>query len=199
MCAFSAAGTIVLLVDDSGERTMFPDRGASAELGAIDEAWLDGVGWIHVPLYGFEDDGSAAALFQLADAARARGIRLSIDLSSVALLRDLGDDRVRWILDRTGAAVVFANTEEAHQLGLFDAPVALSVVKAGPDPVTLLAGADVIRVPVPPVDDVADATGAGDAFAAGYIARALDGGAPEECVRAGGERAAVTLRTPGAA
>jgi len=192
-------GTIVILVDDSGERTMFPDRGASAELGAIDEAWLDGVGWIHVPLYGFEDDGSAAALFQLADAARARGIRLSIDLSSVALLRDLGDDRVRWILDRTGAAVVFANTEEAHQLGLFDAPVALSVVKAGPDPVTLLAGADVIRVPVPPVDDVADATGAGDAFAAGYIARALDGGAPEECVRAGGERAAVTLRTPGAA
>src|SRR6478735_7210944 len=35
-------GTVVVLVEPEGERTMFPDRAASADLAAIDPAWLAG-------------------------------------------------------------------------------------------------------------------------------------------------------------
>lgn len=192
-------GTIVILVDETGERTMFPDRAAAAELEAIDASTLDGVAWLHIPFYGFTTPASDAAIRGLARTAAARGIRISVDLSSVAVLRALGADAVRALLDDVRPDVVFANTEEAECIGLVEQPVGVSIVKAGANPVTVATPAGLRRVPVRPIEDVADATGAGDAFAAGYIARALAGADPEECALAGSERAAIALRTPGAA
>lgn len=192
-------GTIVILVDETGERTMFPDRGAAAELGPIDEEVLEGVAWLHIPFYGFTTAVSSAAIRELARVAASRDITVSIDLSSLAVLRDMGAEAVRTLLADLGPDLVFANTEEAECIGLLERPIGLSVVKAGPNPVTIVSDDGMRQVAVRPVDAVADATGAGDAFAAGYIARALDGGAPEECALAGSERAAIALRTPGAA
>ena len=42
-------GTVVLLVDAEGERTMFPDRGASAELADVDPAGSTASPWLHLP------------------------------------------------------------------------------------------------------------------------------------------------------
>ncbi|MDL9981143.1 carbohydrate kinase family protein [Microbacterium sp. ASV49] len=191
-------GTIVILVDETGERTMFPDRGAAAKLGPIDEEVLDGVAWLHVPFYGFTTPVSSAAIRELARVAASRGIAVSVDLSSLAVLRETGTETVRTLLADLRPDVVFANTEEAECVGLLERPIGLSIVKAGPNPVTIVSDEGMRQVSVRPVDTVADATGAGDAFAAGYIARALDGGGPEECALAGSERAAIALRTPGA-
>ena len=44
-------GSVVVLVGPDGERTMLPDRAAATELVDVDEAWLDGVTWLHVPSY----------------------------------------------------------------------------------------------------------------------------------------------------
>lgn len=44
-------GTIVILVDASGERTMFPDRAAAAQLSDVPDSWISGAEAIHLSAY----------------------------------------------------------------------------------------------------------------------------------------------------
>ncbi|GAA5208935.1 carbohydrate kinase family protein [Microbacterium kyungheense] len=192
-------GSIVVLVDAVGERTMITDRGAAAELEAIEPAWLEGAEWVHAPLYGFAVTRSRTALTDAVARAAAGGARVSIDLSSVATMRELGAARLQRILDGVRPDVVFANDDEARagaELGV--AVTGVYVVKRGPDPVSVTVDGVSSDVPVERVDDVLDSTGAGDAFAAGYVAAALSGAGPHESARAGGALAMSALRRPGA-
>ena len=179
---------------------MITDRGASAELEAIDSSWLDDAEWVHLPLYGFVAPASRAALTDAAARAARSGARVSIDLSSVACLRQLGRELLQQIVDTVSPAVVFANEDEsrtAEELGL-EVGGAVSVVKRGADPVLVAHDGERSEVPVERVADVLDSTGAGDAFAAGYIAAALAGADPRESARAGSVVAMSALRRPGA-
>ena len=54
-------GTIVVLVDGDGERTMYPDRAAAAELTEVPASWLDGAAFLHVPSYGFAAEPAASS------------------------------------------------------------------------------------------------------------------------------------------
>ncbi|MGU3643601.1 carbohydrate kinase family protein [Microbacterium sp. C23T] len=192
-------GSIVVLVDAVGERTMITDRGAAAELDRIDPEWISDADWVHLPLYGFASPGSARAVTDAAIHAAARGARASLDLSSVATMRALGGERLRRLLDELEPDVVFANADEAaaaEELGV--APAGVYVVKRGAEPVLVSADGATTAVPVDRVEDVLDSTGAGDAFAAGYIVAALAGGDPCESARAGSVLAMSALRRPGA-
>lgn len=192
-------GAIVVLVDAVGERTMVTDRGAAAELEAIDPSAVTGADWVHLPLYGFADPASRAVVTDAAARAARAGARISVDLSSVATMRAIGGELQR-VLDAVAPDVVFANQDEARAAD--DAGLAFGgavyVVKRGGDPVRVTAAGSKAEVPVERVDDVLDSTGAGDAFAAGYIVSALDGAAPRECARAGSELAKSALRRAGA-
>ncbi|KRB37901.1 carbohydrate kinase family protein [Microbacterium sp. Root180] len=193
-------GAIVVLVDAVGERTMITDRGAAAELEAIDPEWLTGAEWLHLPLYGFAAPGSRAVVTDAATAVAGAGGRVSLDLSSVATMRALGRDALQAIVNRIAPDVVLANADEAaaaDSLGL-DLGTAVSVVKRGGDPVRVEVAGERFDVPVRRVDDVLDSTGAGDAFAAGYIVAALSGADPQESASAGSELAMSALRRPGA-
>ncbi|WP_169582584.1 MULTISPECIES: carbohydrate kinase family protein [Microbacterium] len=199
-------GAIVVLVDAVGERTMITDRGAAADLETIDPVWLDGAEWLHLPLYGFATPASRAVVTDAAAALASRGmvsrrkVPVSIDLSSVATMRDLGRDILQELIEAVVPDVVFANADEAataHELGL-DLGNATCVVKRGGDPVLIVVDGAQIEVPVRRVDDVVDSTGAGDAFAAGYIVTALAGADAVPCARAGSELALSALRRPGA-
>ncbi len=173
-------GTIVVLVDASGERSMLTDRGASVGLDTPDPSWLERTATLHVPLYSLSGEPLASTTATVISWAHDRGIAVSIDLSSVALIEELGTGRVRDTIVAMRPAVVFANADEARVLGL-SRPLAgaVTVIKAGPDPVTVLTGADRFEVAVDPIGPIADTTGAGDAFAAGYLTfGASSGGDP---------------------
>ena len=193
-------GAIVVLVDAVGERTMITDRGAAAELSAIDPEWLEGADWLHLPLYGFATPAPQTVVTDAAATVARTGARISLDLSSVATMRDLGIERLQDAVDRLAPTVVFANADEAEAaralgLRLHDA---LFVVKRGGDPVLVWTNGVAHEVDVTRVDDVLDSTGAGDAFAAGYIVAAREGADPQECARAGSELAMSALRRAGA-
>jgi sugar/nucleoside kinase (ribokinase family) len=192
-------GSIIVLVDAVGERTMITDRGAAAALGPIDPGWLAGADWVHLPLYGFASMDSRRAVTDAAAHAAADGARISLDLSSVATLRELGGADLRAILAEVRPDVVFANEEEARTASQLDvAPEGVYVIKRGPEPVLVGVQGRTAAVPVGRVDDVLDSTGAGDAFAAGYIVAALGGADPQESARAGSVLAMSALRRPGA-
>ncbi|GAA1059461.1 hypothetical protein GCM10009573_08870 [Agromyces bracchium] len=197
-------GAVVLVVAPDGERTMFPDRAAAAELWAVDPAWLDGVAWLHVPSYGFEHEPMRAEVHRLVGLARERGARVSIDASSTGLVEGLGVERVLGWFAELRPDVLFANETEAELLGLAGGgEVAASaadrvVVKHGPHPTEVFdRGARVARVPVPPVTVVRDLTGAGDAFAAGYLAAAIGGADTTASCIAGHALAASVIASPG--
>lgn len=193
-------GSIVILVDETGERTMLTDRGAAAELGTIDADWLAGVRWVHVPLYGFTDAPSRTAILQAL--GTIPDIPRSIDLSSVATMRLLGAELLGDILRQLQPDATFANADEealAREMGMDSFGGRIRVVKNGADPVEIFDSGQSTLVPVPPVSSVVDTTGAGDAFAAGYLAAAVSGEtSPVQCAEAGNRLAATAIAQPGA-
>jgi sugar/nucleoside kinase (ribokinase family) len=193
-------GAIAVLVDAVGERTMITDRGASAQLGAIDPEWISDVAWMHLPLYGFVSPASRAALREAAAVGARAGATISIDLSSVAAMREIGASALRTLLRDVAPNVVFANKDEADAAGAvgLDLGDATFVEKRGGDPVRVHVHGRVRDVSVERVDDVLDSTGAGDAFAAGYITAALAGAGELASARAGSDLALSALRRPGA-
>lgn len=198
-------GTVVLLIDADGERTMFPDRGASALLEGVDDAWLDSVAWLHLPAYGLEREPMRSELVRLAEVARAAGARVSVDASSTGLLAGLGIEVALGLFRAIAPDVLFANEDEAALLGLAGggavaASVApIVVVKHGALPTDVIeSGALATRVDVEPVPGIRDLTGAGDAFAAGFLAATLRGADAAAACLAGHASAASVLVNPGA-
>ena len=197
------AGTIVAIVDGSGERSFLTDRGASDQLTDTDPSWLDDAGAVHVPLYSLGREPLRTSTLALVDMARDRGCLVSVDASSVALLDELGDE-IDVVLGRIDPDVVFANGDEATVLAPSGrwpptlGPQTVIVVKHGPRPTIVVQGADTSSFPVPPVDRVVDTIGAGDAFAAGYLSAVVDGRTVADGVAAGHAAAARTLGVAGA-
>ena len=194
-------GTIVVCVSEDGERTMFPDRAAAAELSDVPGEWVAGASTVLISLYALGRPASAACVLSLASAAKRAGATIAVDLSSIDLIAELGVRTVVELLARLGPSVCFANRDEAE---LFPKSAVIGigskfVVKNGAEPVVVhgLNGSRLL-VPVDPVSDVHDTTGAGDAFAAGYLHAAQLGMVPFEAAAYGSRMAARVLHNPGA-
>jgi sugar/nucleoside kinase (ribokinase family) len=182
-------GRIVVLAHD---RSMFTDRGANLNLSAADlgDELLDGVTHIHVSGYTLLEEGARTAILDLV--ARA-GTPWSIDPASAAFVRDT--PFMEWT---TGAAICFPNEDEATVLGeRLNAAYELVVCKRGADGVRLRRrGAEPIDVAAEPVELV-DPTGAGDAFAAGFLAARLRDEDDVACAQAGAKVAADVITRAG--
>lgn len=213
-----STGSIVVLVEADGERTMVTDRGANLRLAAADVPFtlLDGVALLHLTGYTLFEPGSRAVARALIAEARARGIPFTVDPGSAAFLAALAPgDFIRWT---EGAAVCFPNRDEAATLtgqassaGLDEAAgravnadlaamaAALAghyeavALKLGPDGVLLATdGERPRRLPAHPAV-VRDTTGAGDAFCAGFIAAWLGGAGLVAAAAAGAASAAAAV------
>lgn len=180
------SGVLVTIVDPDGERSFLTDRGANLNLCVDDlpDSLLEEIGMVVVSGYSFFAPGPRAAVQQLFAEARARGIAVAVDPASVGFLLEVGIDQ---FLDWTsGADWIFANESEAEALtGHSDADAQMRalgehfttvLIKRGARGAAL-GGRQGIRVSLPAteVEVVVDSTGAGDAFAGGFIAAHLAG------------------------
>ncbi len=138
----------------------------------------------------------------LADIAASKGVSLAAIAISPAKAT-----RLLPCLERLDH--VFMNANEAEVLAGRRAVDAVEwpdlLRRAGLKAGTITAGGDmtiafekdrVIALTPPPVSDIADVTGAGDAFAAGFLAARLDGASLDIALRTGTAAAAVTLLSP---
>jgi sugar/nucleoside kinase (ribokinase family) len=183
-------GRIVVLAHD---RSMFTDRGANLGLGPEDlpDDLLDGVTHLHISGYALFEAGPRAAVLDLV--ARA-GLPWSVDPASSAFVS--GTPFLQWT---AGAAICFPNEDEAAVLGdgLLDAYEVLVLKRGSKGARVLRRGAEPVDVAAVPAQAV-DPTGAGDAFAAGYLAAHVHAEDDAACARAGVEAAARAIGRPGA-
>jgi len=202
--AEKSSGMLVTIIDPDGERSFLTDRGANLYLSHSDmPVWLlDDTRLVVVSGYSLFAENPRGAVQWMAGEARQRGIPVAVDAASVGFIEEVGTQN---FLDWTkGFSTLFANADEAAALSgtpvLEEQFARLTpnydrvVIKLGPAGATVgnAAGLRLSR-PAPKVE-VIDTTGAGDAFAAGFLSAELRGEALETSLLAGIEAgsAAVT-------
>lgn len=164
----AGTGTVVSLADSRGGRTMLTDRGVAPELRSdeLDPAWLRGCTHFHLPAYGLARPPMRDAALAAARAARDDAARVSVDLSATSVMRAVGAEPFRALLGEIGPETVFGTAEELELVGDVDAPTV--VVKRGALGCSLRRGGTSSDLAARPTE-VVDTTGAGDAFAAGFL------------------------------
>lgn len=181
-------GMCIVLIGPDGERTMIPDTGANAglQVGDLPIDLLRAGAAVHVSAYTLLRPSTRDAALTAMRLALVAGGSVSVDAASAMPLAQAPPGAIlSWL---PVGATVLANTDEAAVLsGVADPASAaralaghglMAVVKAGADGVYACEpnASQVLYCPAQPVQLV-DSTGAGDAFAAGYVTARL-GGAP---------------------
>lgn len=203
--ADAATGTVVVL-SESGERTMLCDRGANTLLSTVDiDAALDaasGATHLHLSGYALFDEASRVAGRHALATARSRGLTTSVDAASAGPLRRVGaQDFLDWV---RGADLLLANADEAVALTGSADPARLAgyarhaIVKRGSEGAGWATSGDGTRWVAAQPATVRDVTGAGDAFAAGLLCAWLAGAGPDEALRAGARLGARAVSSTGA-
>ncbi|MET8959471.1 sugar kinase [Streptomyces sp. NPDC004074] len=207
--AEAPTGTVICLVDAgaSAERTFLTDSGASLRLTPDDwsDALLDGVARLHLSGYLFFSGPSRALAAVALEAARSRGVPVSLDPASAGFLTESGVDT--FLAFAEGLDVLLPSRDEARLLtGLPDPEdaaaklsrqVPLVVAKQGAQGALVATqGAVRARIPAVPVSP-RDTTGAGDAFTGVFLAALLAGAEPEEAAAQGCRAGALAVTTVG--
>jgi ribokinase len=178
-------GICVVLVGPDGERTMLPDPGANAglafgDLPAGDVLYLSGYTLLREP--------SRPAAQRALAIARERGMAIALDLASAAPLA-----RAPRFMSWAGPVdLLLANEAELEVVG--DTGARELVVKRGARGATWIEGTRAVDVPAQPAR-VRDTTGAGDAFAAGFLSAWP--GPPEPALARATELAALAVARDG--
>lgn len=170
-------GRCLSMVTADGQRTMRTHLGAAMTLSPDAISVDDFRGAKHAHIEGYLLFNPALAQ-KVADTARAAGCTLSLELSSFEVVNVARD----WILAqlKEGVDVVFANEDEAKALFQKDAGFdtyareiaafgGIAAVKIGKDGAWVAKGSELHRIAPVNVARVADTTGAGDAWAGGFL------------------------------
>lgn len=173
-----SSGVVVVLVDPTGERTMFPDNGANSGLHLGDLPELDNFDAVYLSGYSPLDPLSRPGVLQMIAKIKEAGLPIYFDPASVGGMMDVPLDEVKsWIrlID-----VILLNEEEAIYLtGETNPERAIESLLQDCETVVLKRGSQgalgksrgSILVSTPALStEVVDTTGAGDSFAAGFIA-----------------------------
>lgn len=201
-------GTIVIIVDELGRRTMLTDRAANLKLVPADvpSSLLEGASLLHITGYSLFEPAVRETMLEILACARLSDTPISVDPSSVSLLHDVGvENFLSWT---AGAELAFPNRDESAALtGTSDPMLAavrltehyrIAVVTLdGDGAVVACRGSEPVLVPAERVNAL-DSTGAGDSFCAGFLDHWTRTGDHVGAARAGGTLARVAVSRMGA-
>ena len=173
------SGVVVVLVDPTGERTMFPDNGANSGLHIGDLPELDEYNAVYISGYSPLDPLSRTGIKEMIVKIKAAGLPIFYDPASVGGMKEVDTAEVKsWL---TSMDALLLNEEEAIYLtGESDVEKSLEILLQSCETVVIKLGSkgaigksrsgESISIPAVPTT-VVDTTGAGDSFAAGFIAQ----------------------------
>ncbi|MDQ6832204.1 MAG: PfkB family carbohydrate kinase, partial [Chloroflexota bacterium] len=173
--------TILTFLDADGERTFVTDRAAALSLHMTDlpdDLW-DDMSIIHIPAYSLFEGPLAETATMAAHRACERGALLSVDLSSVSLIRAYGAARFAALLAKLRPDALLANLDEARAVfsvasadeaaDAMRSVARIAIVKRGAAGILVVSDAGCVAASAPA--HAVDSTGAGDALAAAFLVR----------------------------
>lgn len=171
-------GIVVVIVDKTGERSMFPDKGANSGLTLADLPELTGFNAAYISGYALLDPKSRAGILQMIGKLKSAGLKIYFDPATVGGMAGVPIAEIRAWINQMHCLLL--NEEEAMYLtAAANLDLAITdllqicptvVVKRGSNGVIAAnRGSSPISLPAV-ATQVIDTTGAGDSFAAGFIA-----------------------------
>ena len=204
-----ATARCLILVTPDAQRTMNTFLGAAQRLGpeAVSEADIARSRIVYLEGYLWDPEEPRAAMRRAIDLARAAGTRVAFTLyDSFVVDRHRAD--LNALFDEGAIDLLFANEPEALSLtgaADFDAAVAAiaarvptAIVTRGEQGATAARGSERVHVPAVPIERLVDTTGAGDLFAAGFLAGEARGLPLEASLTLGAIAAAEVIQHYGA-
>ena len=182
------SGKCVSLISPDGERTMVTYLGAALELsaGEIKPAIFEGYDCLYVEGYLVQNHD---LILSAARTAKECGLKVAIDLASFNVVAENLDFLQRLVADYVD--IVFANEDEARTFTGEDEPLnalqrisemtSLAVVKIGTKGALIKQGDEVVHVGIMAAAKRVDTTGAGDFYAAGFLAGLCEGLTLRQC------------------
>ena len=199
----------LIFVTPDGQRTMNTYLGASQFLPAqaLDEQLIASAAVLYLEGYLWDPEEPRAAMRKAIAAARAAGRKVAFTLSDAFVIERHGDD-FRALIEAGQIDILFANKVELVALTGkpdFDAGLAalapkvpVLVVTRSEDGAVAIAHGERHEVAAETVSHVVDTTGAGDLFAAGFLAGYARKASIHRCLAMGAVAAAEIISHYGA-
>lgn len=199
----------LILVTPDAQRTMNTFLGASQFLpeAALDLTMIRSAGILYLEGYLWDPEQPRAAMRAAIDAARGAGRKVAFTLSDNFVIERHRADFIA-LIEQGMIDILFSNEGEIRSLAQTDDFEDALMRFAGKVPVLVstrgeqgaVAIVDGVRhdAPAAHVDRIVDTTGAGDLFAAGFLAAHIDGRTVENCLTLGAAAAAEVISHWGA-
>ncbi len=199
-------GVVVILVDTDGERTMFPDTAANSGLTMKDLPALDHFGAVYISGYALLNEKSRPGVLEMIKLIRSRGLPIFFDPTTVGGMSQVKLAQIQtWLplmntllMNEEEAQFITKESNEKKALAHLLEMAPNAVIKLGAcGAIGQSRGHQVISIPAHPAK-VKDTTGAGDAFAGGFIAEWMKTPDMKTALLAGALRAAQCVAIVGA-
>jgi sugar/nucleoside kinase (ribokinase family) len=195
-----SSGSCAILIDATGERTMFPDPGANIFLTSQDvpKEWFKQAEIIHISAYSLLRKNTKNAIGEIIEIAKDNGLKTSVDVASSQPLID--NDGFNALKELAPWDYLFANKDEAEVLGDIKKIKSLSknlILKQGSKESLWIT--DNIEIKdIPEKVEVVDLIGAGDAFAAGFLVSVISKDEPQITLKKANQLGAKAVSISGA-
>ncbi|MEY2827057.1 MAG: carbohydrate kinase family protein [Candidatus Nanopelagicales bacterium] len=195
-----SSGSCAILIDATGERTMFPDPGANIFLTSQDvpKEWFKQAEIIHISAYSLLRKNTKNAIGEIIEIAKDNGLKTSVDVASSQPLID--NDGFNALKELAPWDYLFANKDEAEVLGDITKIKSLSknlILKQGSKESLWITDNTEIK-DIPEKVEVVDLIGAGDAFAAGFLVSVISKDKPQITLKKANQLGAKAVSISGA-